>query len=118
MENELLRTLGELPLHLMAVGAVGGAAAGWGWQHFRGVVQFSRGEGGVFQDIRPSLRAEKSLNAIQGGLAGIGLALSGEMLWEGSWEECVALTVGIALPYLLRAALDTDRLPPGVKRRK
>ena len=118
MENELLTVLQELPLNLMAVGAIGGAASGWAWQHFHGVAQFGQNEKGVYQEVRPSLSAEKSLNAIQGGLAGIAAAISTEILWEGSWEEFIALSLGMALPYLLKMAIDTDRLPAGMKRRK
>lgn len=118
MNPELLQALQQLPLETMGVGMIGGAAGGWAWQHFHGVAQFGKDESGMFMQVRPSLRAEKTLNAIQGALAGIAVGLVADVFWEGSWESAIGTTVGIALPFLIKAALDTDRLPPGVKRRK
>jgi len=118
VQNELLNAVSQLPLELIAVGALGGGAGGWFWQHFHGVVQFGRSEQGVYQDIRPSLRAEKTVNAIQGALAGVAIAICTDVFWDGSWEATLGTAAGIALPYLIRMALDTDRLPPGVKRMK
>lgn len=118
MSPELLQALQQLPLESLAVGFIGGGVGGYFWQQVHGVAQFAKDEQGVYQDIRPSLRAEKTVNAIQGALAGVAVALCVDTFWQGSWDAAIRTAAGVSLPYLLKMALDTDRLPAGMKRMK
>ena len=109
-------TLPDLPYDAMLPAAATGAVAGWFWQHFRGVSMYVNQGGEIQETTRPSLRAEKIVNAAQGAVLGIDALIVLDTLLKQDADLAVVGVAFLALPFLLKMAYDTDRMPRGYHR--
>jgi len=109
-------TLPDLPYEAMLPAAATGAVLGWFWQHARGVAMYVNQGEGIEETIRPSLRAEKIVNAIQGAVLGIDALIVADTLLKMDSELAVVGVAFLALIPLLKMAYDTDRMPRGYHR--